>query len=133
MKSLIFLVLLSLTACQSVNVDDDTIEVSKADWSAMGNSTPYPFTTDSGHIACSMNEVYYFPDDTVNDESNNGLPLNKLAQTRSQQSGIAPNVQNAIIPDAELSEAIRMGLDHCEKVKEQVAAFNSYIGVIRTM
>ena len=120
MKNIILLLPLLLIACQPVFVDD-TVSINKADWLAMNSDKPYPFTTDSGHIACSMNEVYYFPNDTVNDESNNGLPLNKLAQIRSQQEKITPNVENAIIPNADLSEAIRIGLDHCQKVQKQSA------------
>ena len=109
---------LLLIACQPVLLDD-TVSINKADWLSMNNDKPYPFTTDNGYIGCSMNEVYYFPNDTVNDESNNGLPLNKLAQIRLQREKITPNVENAIIPNADLSEAIRIGLDHCQKVQNQ--------------
>lgn len=117
MKNIILLFPLLLIACQPV-VLDDTVSINKADWLAMNSDKPYPFTTDSGNIACSMNEVYYFPNDTINNELSNGLPLNKLAQARSKQAEITPNVENAIIPNADLSEAIRIGLDHCQKVQK---------------
>ena len=66
-----------------------------------------------------MNEVYFFPNDTVNDESQTGLPLNRLAQIKLKKDDIQPTVKNTIKTDADLSEAILMGLDICRKVNEQ--------------
>ncbi len=121
MNKLVFLTLLSLTACQPnedtyIDTDND-IEVSEVFWAANDNVKPYPFTTEYGDIACSMNEVYFYPDDSANDESQIGLPLNKLAEVRLKEAKLKPTVANAIKPHADLSEAIRMGLDHCKKVK----------------
>ena len=82
-----------------------------------------------GHITCSLNEVTYYPDDTINDESQVGLPLNKLAQHRQAESGIKATVPNAIKPNADLSEAIRMGLDRCKQTKAQLEKFRSESGM----
>ena len=90
MKKLISMILLSLTACQPsdniVDNFDDVITVHDLYWSTYDNVKPYPFTTEYGHIACSLNEVTYYPDDTINDESQVGLPLNKLAQQRQDDT-----------------------------------------------
>ena len=126
------MILLSLTACQPVadyDTDtDDDIAVVDIFWSSYGNVKPYPFTTKSGHIACSFNEVDFYPDDTANDESSIGWPLNKVAQDSLKSSSMKPNVENAIKPNADLSEAIRMGLDRCKQVQQQLDEFRSEIG-----
>lgn len=126
MNKLIPMILLSLTACQpiddTVSDTDDVIEVNDIYWSSYGNVEPYPFTTQYGHIACSLDEVTYYPDDTINDESLVGLPLNKLAQKRQDDSNVEPTVKNVIKPNADLSEAIRMGLERCKQVKQRLNA-----------
>lgn len=125
------MILLSLTACQPIadyDTDtDDDIAVVDIFWSSYGNVKPYPFTTKSGHIACSFNEVDFYPDDTANDESSIGWPLNKVAQDSLKSSGMKPNVENAIKPNADLSEAIRMGLDRCKQVQQRLDKFRSEI------
>ena len=133
MKKLVPMLLLLLAACQpienEVDYTDDFIRVNEFYWSTFGNVRPYPFTTEFGDIACSMNEVSFFPDDTANDESQVGLPLNKLAQQRQNESGIKSTVKNAIKPNADLSEAIRMGLDRCKQRKAQLENFRSESGM----
>lgn len=133
MNKLIPIILLSLTACQpsknTVDNIDDAITVHDLYWSGYGNVEPYPFTTEYGHIACSLNEVTYYPDDTINDESQVGLPLNKLAQQRQDENGITTTVPNAIKPNADLSEAIRMGLDRCKQVQQQLDKLRSESGM----
>ena len=133
MNKLIPMILLSLTACQpiddTVSDTDDVIEVNDIYWSSYGNVEPYPFTTKYGHIACSLNEVTYYPDDTINDESQVGLPLNKLAQKRQDEIGMKPTVSNAIKPNADLSEVIRMGLDRCKQTKARLEKFRSESGM----
>ena len=129
------MILLSLTACQPIDrkvndtVTDDVISVHDFYWSAYENVKPYPFTTKYGYIACSMNEVTFFPDDTIDDESQVGLPLNKLAQRRQNESNMKPTVKNAIKPDADLSEAIRMGLDRCKQTEARLEKFRSESGM----
>ena len=131
MNRLIFMILLSLTACQPIadydTDNDDDIAVFDIFWSSYGNVKPYPFTTKFGHIACSFNEVDFYPDDTANDESSIGWPLNKVAQDSLKSSGMKPNVENAIKPNADLSEAIRMGLDRCKQVQQRLDKFRSEI------
>jgi hypothetical protein len=133
MNKLIPMILLSLTACQpiddTVSDTDDVIEVNDIYWSSYGNVEPYPFTTQYGHIACSLDEVTYYPNDTINDESQVGLPLNKLAQQRQDDSNIEPTVKNAIKPNADLSEAIRMGLDRCKQVQQRLDKLRSESGM----
>lgn len=133
MNKLIPIILLSLTACQPIDDTfddtDDFIRVNEFYWSTFGNVKPYPFTTQFGDIACSMNEVSFFPDDTANDESQVGLPLNKIAEQRQNESGIKSTVKNAIKPNADLSEAIRMGLDRCEQTKARLDKFRSENGI----
>ncbi len=132
MNKLILITLL-LTACQpidnTVNDTDDFIRVDEFYWSTFGNVKPYPFTTQFGDIACSMNEVYFYPDDTADDEWQVGLPLNKLAQQRQDAIGMKPTVSNAIKPNADLSEAIRMGLDRCKQTKARLDKFRSESGM----
>lgn len=129
MNKLILMILLSLTACQPIdntmNDTDDFIRVNEFYWSTFGNVKPYPFTTQFGDIACSMNEVSFFPKNTADDESQVGLPLNKIAEQRQDESGIKSTVKNAIKPNADLSEAIRMGLDRCKQTKARLDKFRS--------
>lgn len=133
MNKLILMILLSLTACQPINptVDyvDDAIRVTAFYWSSYGNVKPYPFTTEYGYIGCSMNEVTFFPNDTVNDDSQVGLPLNKLAQYRQNKIGMEPTVPDAIKPNADLSESIRMGLDRCKRVQKRLNEFRAESGM----
>ncbi len=133
MNNLILITLLSLTACQPIDDTfddtDDVIEVNDIYWSSYGNVEPYPFTTEFGYIACSINEVYFYPDNTADDESQIGLPLNKLAQQRQDAIGMKPTVPNAIKPNADLSEAIRMGLDRCKQRKAQLDNFRAESGM----
>ncbi|KAA0912815.1 hypothetical protein [Psychrobacter sp. ANT_WB68] len=129
MKKLAFIFLISLTACRPFDdIDSDTddyIGVSEVHWSSYGNVKPYPFTTSYGNIACSLNEVSFYPDDTANDELTIGFPLNKLAQIRQKTSGVTANVKNTIKRDADLSEAIRMGLDRCKQTEERLEKFKA--------
>ena len=133
MNKLILMTLISLTACQpidnTVNDTDDFIRVNEFYWSTFGNVKPYPFTTEFGDIACSMNEVSFFPNNTADDESQVGLPLNKLAQQRQDEIGMKPTVSNAIKPNADLSEAIKMGLDRCKQTKVRLDKYRSESGM----
>ena len=133
MNKLILIILLSLTACQPIEDHDsdidDYIAVSDIFWSSDGNVKPYPFTAKYGHIACSFNEVDFYPNDTANDESSIGWPLNKVAQDSLKADGMKPNVENTIKPNADLSEAIRMGLDRCKQVQQQLDEFRSENGM----
>ena len=121
-KPIYLLIFLILTACYPA-VDDEVIDdfeaISEALWTIKGYADPYPFTVKFGNIACTMNEVYFFPNDTVNDASQMALPLNKLAQMKLKTENIQPTVKNTIKTDANLSEAIRIGLNICRKSNEQ--------------
>lgn len=123
------------TACQPIDYTvndtgtDDVIRVTNFYWSTDGNVKPYLFTTKHGHIACSMNEVTFFTDDTINDESQMGLPLNKLAQLRQAESDIKVTVSNAIKVNADLSEAIRRGLDRCKETSLRLKKYKADLGI----
>ncbi|WP_201554480.1 hypothetical protein [Psychrobacter sp. 72-O-c] len=121
MNKAIYLIILLLTACQPIQdnkaVIDDDIEVSQSLWQTEGNVTPYPFTVDYGNIACTMNEVYFFPTDTANDESQIGLPINRLAEISLRQDKMKPAVANTIKPNADLSEVVQIGLGVCKKAQ----------------
>lgn len=78
-----------------------------------------------------MNEVSFFPNNTADDDSQVGLPLNKLAQKRQDEIGMKPTVSNAIKPNADLFEAIRMGLDRCKQKKARLENFRSESGMYK--
>jgi hypothetical protein len=120
MNKPIYLIILLLTACQPIQdaevfVDDD-IAVNQSLWKIDGNTKPYPFTVKYGNIACTMNEVYFYPNDTANDESQVGLPINRLAEISLRRFNMKPTMANTIKPNADLSEVINIGLDVCEKM-----------------
>ena len=124
-KPIYLLTFLILTACQpfqDYETVDDFKPVNEALWVAEGNLKPYPFTVKYGNIACTMNAVYFFPDDTANDESQVGLALNRLAEDSLKKDNIQPTMTNTIKSNHDLSEAISIGLDICKKVKAQLAS-----------
>lgn len=90
-------------------INGDTAMISEEIWQLMGLKN-YPFTK-AGDIACSLNAVEFYPD-TLKEESV-GLPLNKLAVDRQKSGNLIPNVENAIKTNAQLEEAIELGLKIC--------------------
>lgn len=123
MDKLLYLILLLLTACQPIQADDviidNDIAVNEMLWAMEGNATPYPFTVEYGNIACSMNEVYFYPDNTANDESQLGQPVNRLAQLSLERDNMTPTVANTIKANADLSDVIKIGLNICKQVNLQ--------------
>ena len=117
------LLLLSLTACQPVQTDDifydDDKSINKSLWTMEGNTTPYPFTVKYGNITCSMKKVYFYPNDTANDESQIGQPVNRLAQLSLERNNITSTVANTIKANADLSDVIKIGLNICKQVDLQ--------------
>lgn len=116
------IVLFSVTACTpsqdrsyaSKFVSGNTV-VHEVFW-GVDHKTPYPFTT-SGEISCVYYpdfgiEVYFEPAGYSKDSSI-GTPLNKAAAESLKQAGLIPNVPHSIKKDADLSEAVQVGLRAC--------------------
>ena len=131
MKKGIFISLfLLLSACQRVEppepnitinnnkfeVNGDTIVVDEVrwKWAKLGD---YPFTV-GGDLACSNDSVEFYPNELH--EQDIGLPLNKIAQDDFKKSNLTPNVINSIKPNADLSQAIRLGLMICDFNDKQI-------------
>lgn len=119
---LIISAVLSVAACTAVQDERDKfvsgyVEVHEIFWAA-DHDTPYPFTT-SGEISCVYYpefgiEVYFEPVDYI-DESSIGTPLNKAAAKALKRDGMKPNVPYSIKEDADLSEALEVGLRVCDE------------------
>ena len=121
---LISIAVLSLAACTPSQDDSYAsqfvsgyVSVHEMFWSA-DHDTPYPFTT-SGEISCVYyptfgTEVYFEPAGYI-DESSIGTPLNKAAAESLKQAGMTPNVPYSIKKDADLSDAIEVGLKMCDE------------------
>ena len=82
------------------------------------HNMPYPFTT-SGEILCVYYpdfgiEVYFEPAGYSKDSSI-GTPLNKAAIKALKRDGMKPNVPYSIKEDADLSEAVEVGLRICDE------------------
>ena len=118
------LLFLSVTACTpsqdrsyaSKFVSGNTV-VHEMFWGA-DHDTPYPFTT-SGEISCVYYpdfgiEVYFEPAGYSKDSSI-GTPLNKAATEALKRDSMKPNVPYSIKEDADLSEAVRVGLRACDE------------------
>lgn len=114
---------LSLAACSPAQDDSrkfvsGDVAVHEVFW-AVDHNTPYPFTT-SGEISCVYypefgTEVYFEPAGYSKDSSI-GTPLNKAAAKSLEKDGMIPNVPYSIKKDADLSEAVDVGLKACGEV-----------------
>lgn len=124
---LISIAALSLSAC-SPSQDDSYaqqfvsggVTVHEAFW-PVDHDTPYPFTTD-GEISCVYypefgTEVYFQPFGYIEDSSI-GTPLNKSAAKSLKKDDMIPNVPYSIKKDADLSEAIEVGLKACDEQRD---------------
>ena len=118
------IVLFSVTACTpsqdrsyaSKFVSGNTV-VHEVFW-GVDHKTPYPFTT-SGEILCVYYpdfgiEVYFEPAG-YSKNSSIGTPLNKAAIKALKRDGMKPNVPYSIKEDADLSEAVEVGLRICDE------------------
>ncbi len=122
---LISIAALSLAACSPSQNDSyaqqfvsGDVAVHEVFW-AVDHNTPYPFTT-SGEISCVYypefgTEVYFEPAGYSKDSSI-GTPLNKAAAKSLEKDGMIPNVPYSIKKDADLSEAVDVGLKACGEV-----------------
>lgn len=131
MKKGIFISLfLLLSACQRVEppepnitinnnkfeVNGDTIVVDEIrwKWAKLGD---YPFLI-GGDLACNNGSVEFYPNSLH--EQDIGLPLNQTAIDQFKQDNLIPNVPNVIKPNADLSQAVRLGLMICDFNKQRM-------------
>ncbi|WP_082787301.1 hypothetical protein [Psychrobacter sp. P11G5] len=115
--------------CSSGTTEDDLygsgfIEVNEQTW-GKNYTTSYPFTMPKGEIACASNpafgrEVYFHPKDYT-DESYIGTPLNKSAVDGLQLGRLTPNVPYNLKEEADLSEAVQIGLRVCDEFEDKRA------------
>lgn len=91
-------------------INGDTVSISNHQW-YLAQLGKYPFTT-GGDLACSNDSVEFYPNGLHDDDV--GLPLNQNAHNKYKQAGFIPNVPNAIKPQADLKNAIFLGLSLCE-------------------
>lgn len=135
MKKGIFISLfLLLSACQRVEppepnitinnnkfeVNGDTIVVDEIrwKWAKLGD---YPFLI-GGDLACNNGSVEFYPNSLH--EQDIGLPLNQTAIDQFKQDNLIPNVPNVIKPNADLSQAVRLGLMICGFNNKQIKQAN---------
>lgn len=116
--------LLPVIACKPVPQEYDEyygvgfVKVNEVFW-PFEYTTPYPFTVPYGEISCGYHpefgrEVYFAPDGFT-DESYIGTPLNKSAVGSLRQNNMHANVPYSVKDDADLSEAIEIGLRVCDE------------------
>ncbi|WP_298807378.1 hypothetical protein [uncultured Psychrobacter sp.] len=87
---------------------------------------PYPFSVASGEISCGSHpkfgrEVYFEPEGFTN-ESYIGTPLNQAARNSLEQDNMASNVPYSIRAGADLSEAIKIGLQVCADYQDRLTS-----------
>ena len=96
------------------------VVINENTWAA-NYDTPYPFTVSSGEISCGAHaelgrEVYFEPTGFT-DESYIGTPLNPTALKSLEQAGMSANVPYSIQQDADLGDAIKVGLQVCDDMQ----------------
>lgn len=123
-KGLFITLIFALSACERVEpippsisinntkfeVNGDVITLHEFDWK-LANLGDYPFTT-AGDIGCNNGSVEFYPNGLH--EQDIGLPLNQTAKDNYKKANLTPNVPNSIKPNADLSQAIRLGLMICD-------------------
>lgn len=99
------------------------IEVSSATWSSRYTS-PYPFTVAAGEIVCSAHPSFgrmvYFMPTGFTDESYIGTPLDQAAANSLKREEISSNVPYSIKKGADLSDAIKIGLQVCDEQQDML-------------
>ncbi|MGP5417550.1 hypothetical protein ACTXMT_12010 [Psychrobacter faecalis] len=121
---------IAIVGCSSGNKDEmygsGYIVVNEDTWSE-NYTTPYPFTVPEGEIGCASNlsfgrEVYFNPKGYT-DESYVGTPLNKSAVEGVKLGGMAPNVPYSVKEEADLNEAVQIGLKVCYEQEDKLATY----------
>lgn len=115
-----------VVGCRLDTAEDDLygagyIIVNEHIWSE-NYMTPYPFTVSKGEISCVSNpgfsRVVYFEAERYTDESYIGTPLNKSAVDALNQANMSANVLYSIKENADLSDAVQIGLKVCDEYKD---------------
>lgn len=127
LAGLALVMIVTTVACAPLSEDDAAhnesygagfIEVSTATWSSRYSSV-YPFTVANGELVCSVHprfgRMVYFMPAGFTDESYIGTPLNRAAANSLKQNKISSNVPYNIKKDADLSDAIKAGLQVCDE------------------
>lgn len=123
MKKVFISLALAVSACTHTEPPPRTIEVNghklelniesvpvdELQWRFMG-LTDYPFTT-AGHIYCFNNAVNFAPYPMK--ETDVQQPLNQRAVEQLRLSNLTPTA-NSIKPNADLTQAINIGLKVCD-------------------
>ena len=117
---------ISLVGCNSGIAEDELygsgyIVINEQTWGE-NNMTPYPFTVSEGEISCGYlpefsREVYFNPEGYT-DESYIGTPLNKSAVNILNQANMSANVPYRIKENADLSDAVQIGLKVCDEQQD---------------
>lgn len=94
----------------SLFINGDTVSIDPFIWQ-QAKLGDYPFTT-AGELACSNDSVEFYPKTLHDDDV--GLPLNQTARNKYKQANLTPNVAPSIKPQADLTQAIYVGLSLCE-------------------
>ena len=128
LRWLIALVPVIAIGCSSDTTEDDLygagyIIVNEQTWGE-NYTTPYPFTVAEGEISCGSNPVFgrevYFEPKGYTDESYIGTPLNKSAVDSLMQADMSANVPYSIKKNADLSDAIKVGLRVCDEQQDSL-------------
>ncbi len=129
-RLLVGLTFLALVGCTPSPQDDvlygaGFIKVNQTLWSEK-YTKPYPFSVAGGEISCGSHpkfgrEVYFEPEGFTN-ESYIGTPLNQAARNSLEQDNMASNVPYSIRAGADLSEAIKIGLQVCADYQDRLTS-----------
>ena len=96
----------------------DTLPIDEKSWNSLGYQN-YPFLTN-GDLACTSDEIYFYPENSFN-ENAVGTPLNRKAEYSIKQHGWQVNVPYKIKQGADLTQAIKIGLDICKHNIESIS------------
>ena len=126
-KLMLSLSIIVIAGCASTTQEQDEyygsgyINVSEASWT-LDNKGTYPFTATKGEISCASHPVkgreVYFAPEGFTDEDYIGTPLNQPAILSLEQANMSPNVPYMIKKGANLSEAIKIGLQVCDEMQD---------------
>ena len=128
-RRLIVLASVAIIGCSAADSEDEQYGsgfsvVSEETWGT-NHTTPYPFTVAEGEISCGSHPAFgrevYFQPKGYTDEFYIGTPLNKSAVNSLNQSNMSPNVPYGIKEDADLNEAIEIGLKVCDEHSDMLS------------
>lgn len=114
MQKSILIVFLLLTACvQDYEIKPEHKMVTRNDWEASHNK-PYPFLVEKGAIACVLGRVYFYPDDSIDDEAAIGYAVNKAAKDADKKANIFRDISVVSVDNASVDEVVEDGIKLCK-------------------